>query len=81
MGRALQVQRAGNLAPHQEAGGAADVDDAIKSIQEAQKVPGFTDLKAFQANRIIPVDGSAWTSTGGPLLMHKILDDINAALV
>ncbi|MDK4325080.1 ABC transporter substrate-binding protein [Corynebacterium propinquum] len=71
----------GSSVDNPETGGAADVDDAIKSIQEAQKVPGFTDLKAFQANRIIPVDGSAWTSTGGPLLMHKILDDINAALV
>ncbi|WP_306515171.1 iron-siderophore ABC transporter substrate-binding protein [Corynebacterium sp.] len=71
----------GSSVDNPEAGGTADVDDAIKSIQEAQKVPGFTELKAFQSNRIIPVDGSAWTSTGGPLLMHKILDDIAAALI
>lgn len=63
------------------AGGAADSEGAADALAQAEEVPGFTDLKCFQDDAIIPVDGAAWTSTGGPLLAHKILDDIRSNLL
>lgn len=43
-------------------------------------VPGFGELEAVKNDRIILVDGSAWTSTGGPILMNRLIDDVLAAL-
>lgn len=62
------------------AGGGADVSEAQAAIDQAAGVPGFTQLSAYQQGNIIPVDGSAWTSTGGPLLMSRLIDDILTAL-
>lgn len=62
------------------AGGAADTSDAEQALADAVAVPGFTELNAYQQGTIIPVDGSAWTSTGGPLLMNRLVDDVQAAL-
>jgi iron complex transport system substrate-binding protein len=62
------------------AGGATDIEGATKALAEAEAVPGFTQLGAYQNDRIILVDGSAWTSTGGPILMNRIVDDVLAAL-
>ena len=44
------------------------------------RVPGFTRLNAYRQDHIILVDGSAWTSTGGPLLMNRLVDDVRNAL-
>ncbi len=64
-----------------DAGGSADVTAAQAAIdQAAGGVPGFTDLTAYRNHRIVPVDGSVWTSTGGPLLIAAILDDIERTL-
>lgn len=64
-----------------DAGGSADVAAAQEAIDEAASgVPGFSQLRAYQAGRIVPVDGSVWTSTGGPLLIATILDDIERTL-
>ncbi|MDF5820788.1 iron-siderophore ABC transporter substrate-binding protein [Corynebacterium felinum] len=71
----------GSSVSNQQAGGDADHEAAVKAIEQAKKLPGFTDLVAFQSQHIIPVDGSVWTSTGGPLLMHRIIDDIEKNLV
>ncbi|APT93414.1 iron siderophore ABC transporter substrate-binding protein [Corynebacterium phocae] len=71
----------GSAVNNPTAGGSADVADAIKAVEKAQELPGFTDLEAFQQNHIIPVDGSVWTSTGGPLLMNRLIDDIVEKLV
>lgn len=70
----------GSSVSNPDAGGTVDESAARESIAQARSVPGFTSLNAYQQNHIIPVDGSAWTSTGGPLLMNKIVDDILAAL-
>lgn len=70
----------GSSVGNPDAGGTVDESAARESIAQARSVPGFTSLNAYQQNHIIPVDGSAWTSTGGPLLMNKIVDDILAAL-
>ena len=62
-------------------GGSADSAAAEAAIAEAAAaVPGFTDLGAYRSGQIVPVDGSAWTSTGGPLLIDTILDDIERSL-
>lgn len=63
------------------AGGTADVSGAQQALADAEAVPGFTTLSAYQHDHIIPVDGSVWGSTGGPILMNRLLDDIEAALL
>lgn len=64
-----------------DAGGSADVAAADAVIADAAaNVPGFTELRAYRVGRIVGVDGSAWTSTGGPLLIATILDDVEATL-
>lgn len=62
------------------AGGASDVAGAEKALAEAEKVPGFSDLGAVRTGHVIPVDGSRWTSTGGPILMRGLIDDVVEAL-
>ncbi len=64
-----------------DAGGAVDVSGAETALASAEEVPGFTDLTAYKDGHIILVDGSAWGSTGGPILMNKLLDDIEATLL
>lgn len=63
------------------AGGTADISGAEFAYGEAQGVPGFTDLKAYRDGNVILVDGSLWTSTGGPLLMTGIVEFIEEALL
>ena len=63
-----------------EAGGSSDTDAAEAAIKQAEQVPGFTELTAYREHHVIPVDGSLWTSTGGPLLMDGLVDSVVAAL-
>lgn len=66
----------GSSQDNPDAGGKADLEGAQDALQEAQKTSGFTDLTAYKDHHIMPVDGSRWTSTGGPLLMSGIIDDV-----
>lgn len=61
--------------------GLANVQGAQQALEQAEKTSGFTDLKAYQAGRILLVDGSLWTSTGGPLLMRGIIEDVKTHLL
>ncbi|APT85303.1 iron-siderophore ABC transporter substrate-binding protein [Corynebacterium aquilae] len=70
----------GSSIANPDAGGSVDIEAAEQAIASAVQVPGFTDLIAFQDGHIIPVDGSVWTSTGGPLLMRRIVHDVNNSL-
>lgn len=70
----------GSSVGNPNAGGGADTSDAKEALAAAAAVPGFAELEAFRNDRIIPVDGSAWTSTGGPILMTRIVDDVVRAL-
>lgn len=63
------------------AGGTADISGAESALKEAEGVPGFRDLKAYKEGHVILVDGSLWTSTGGPLLMTGIVDFVAEALL
>jgi iron complex transport system substrate-binding protein len=55
-------------------------DDSDRVLADARDVPGFSDLAAERLDHVIPVDGSLWTSTGGPLLMTRIVDSVLEAL-
>lgn len=55
---------------------AADLAAAREALRTARDTPGFTRLKAVRAGRVVPVDGSAWTSAGGPLAERVVLDDV-----
>ncbi|WP_306205943.1 ABC transporter substrate-binding protein [Actinoplanes sp. RD1] len=47
---------------------------------DAVKAPGFTDLEAYRDKHVVPVDGSAWASSGGPLAATVILDQTAEAM-
>ncbi|MBI8999848.1 iron-siderophore ABC transporter substrate-binding protein [Corynebacterium sp. CCM 9185] len=66
----------GSSVNNPSAGGAANLEEAQSALAQAEEVPGFTDLKAYRDGTIIPVAGDLWTSTGGPLLMNNIVDDV-----
>lgn len=66
----------GSSVDNPDAGGSADTTAATKALATAEKTPGFTRLKAYREGHIVAVDGSAWTSTGGPVLMAGIVDDV-----
>lgn len=70
----------GSSVSNPKAGGTADLDGARQALKAAEQVPGFTRLGAYRRDHIILVDGSAWTSTGGPLLMNRLVDDVRKAL-
>lgn len=62
-------------------GTTAGVDASRKLLEEnAVKTAGFTALAAYRAKHVVPVDGSAWCSSGGPLAVTTILDETAAAL-
>ena len=71
----------GSSVDNPQAGGSADLEGSRQALTEAVKVPGFTNLSAYQQSHIILVDGSMWTSTGGPLLMMGIIDAVEGALL
>lgn len=66
----------GSSVGNADAGGDSDAASAEKALAEAARVPGFASLTAYQAGQIYPVDGSLWTSTGGPLLMSRLVDSV-----
>jgi iron complex transport system substrate-binding protein len=49
-------------------------------LADAVATPGFTALTAYRDKHVVPVDGSAWTSAGGPLAALVILGDVATAL-
>ncbi|WP_255556341.1 ABC transporter substrate-binding protein [Tessaracoccus palaemonis] len=71
----------GSSVANPNAGGDAGVEAAEQALATAAQTPGFTSLKAYQAGHIVPVDGSVWTSTGGPILMNAIVDQVQQALL
>jgi iron complex transport system substrate-binding protein len=71
----------GSSVNNPQAGGSADLEGARDALEQAVRVPGFTDLKAYREKHIILVDGSLWTSTGGPILMNRIIDSVEEVLL
>ncbi|SHF92014.1 ABC transporter substrate-binding protein [Streptoalloteichus hindustanus] len=58
----------------------SDVQGGKAKLAEAEKNPPFTQLSAYRAKHIVVVDGSAWTSSGGPLAVQSVLDQVERAL-
>ncbi|MFV0435382.1 MAG: iron-siderophore ABC transporter substrate-binding protein [Leucobacter sp.] len=71
----------GSSVGNPDAGGSADISGAEKALAEAEGVPGFRQLKAYKNDRVILVDGSLWTSTGGLILMTGIVENIEQELL
>lgn len=59
----------------------AEQGDAVDIMAEVVKTPLFQQLNAVQNDQIVFIDGSLWTSIGGPLAALKVLDDVEAAMV
>ncbi|MBN2471609.1 MAG: ABC transporter substrate-binding protein [Anaerolineae bacterium] len=54
--------------------------DAVTALEEALASPLFQTLDVVQNDRVVLVDGSLWTSVGGPLAAAMVLEDAAAAL-
>ena len=54
--------------------------EAVEAMNQAEQTPAFRQLSAIQAKRFGAVDGSLWTSLGGPMAALQVLDDIEALL-
>ena len=61
--------------------GDASANGASEVLKKAEATSGFTNLKAYQNEHIITVEGSKWTSTGGPLLRNGIVADVRSKLL
>ncbi|MBV7597014.1 iron-siderophore ABC transporter substrate-binding protein [Aeromonas sp. sia0103] len=50
--------------------------DAVDAMQQAEQTPAFQQLGAIKAKRFGAVDGSLWTSTGGPQAALRVIEDV-----
>lgn len=51
-----------------------------KALKAAEALPAFQRLRASRERHVVEVDGSTWTSLGGPLAARSVLADVSAAL-
>ena len=61
--------------------GVSGVEGAQEALDRAKETSGFTNLEAYKQDHIMLVDGSMWTSTGGPLLLQGIVEDVKKHLL
>ncbi|WP_155724766.1 iron-siderophore ABC transporter substrate-binding protein [Stutzerimonas stutzeri] len=54
--------------------------EAVEAMHQAEQTPAFRQLSAVQAKRFGAVDGSLWTSLGGPMAALQVIEDIEALL-
>lgn len=54
--------------------------EAVEAMNQAEQTPAFRQLSAIQAKRFGAVDGSLWTSLGGPMAALQVIDDIEGLL-
>ncbi|WP_028237940.1 ABC transporter substrate-binding protein [Stutzerimonas azotifigens] len=54
--------------------------DAVEAMRQAENTPAFQGLAAIRNGRYTTVDGSLWTSTGGPLAAMQVVEDIEGLL-
>ncbi len=53
--------------------------EGATALQAARENPLFQQLSAVQNDHVIEVDGTVWTSVGGPLAALQVLDDEESA--
>ncbi|WP_163833835.1 ABC transporter substrate-binding protein [Spartinivicinus ruber] len=54
----------------------AEKGKAAQALEHIKTTDVFKKLKAVQNNHVVSVDGSLWTSVGGPLAAMAVLDDL-----
>ncbi|MCQ4274384.1 ABC transporter substrate-binding protein [Stutzerimonas degradans] len=54
--------------------------EAVEAMHQAEQTPAFRQLSAIQAKRFGAVDGSLWTSLGGPMAALQVIEDIEGLL-
>jgi iron complex transport system substrate-binding protein len=55
--------------------------DAVIALEAALENPLFQTLDVVQNDQVVRVDGSLWTSVGGPLAAMMVLDTVEDALM
>ncbi len=55
--------------------------EAVRELEQAMVSPAFQALDAVKTNQVYQVDGSLWTSLGGPLAAHLIIDAVEQHLL
>lgn len=54
--------------------------EAVEALHQAEQTPAFKQLSAIQNKRFDAVDGSLWTSLGGPQAALQVIADIEKLL-
>ncbi|MEU8579437.1 ABC transporter substrate-binding protein [Streptomyces abikoensis] len=54
--------------------------DGEKALKDVQEKPAYKDLNAVKKNHAVTVNGSVWSTRGGPLASDVVIDDITKAL-
>ena len=52
--------------------------EAVQALRQAEETPAFRQLSAIQAKRFAAVDGSLWTSLGGPMAALQVIEDVES---
>lgn len=55
-------------------------DDGKSALKDVQSKPAYRELGAVKTNHAVTVDGSVWSTRGGPLAAGAVIDDITKAL-
>lgn len=61
--------------------GTLNTTQANDALSAARQSPAFRQLGAVQKGHMVAVDGSLWTSPGGPLAALAILSDVEKAML
>ncbi|WP_116214827.1 ABC transporter substrate-binding protein [Streptomyces olivoreticuli] len=54
--------------------------DGEKALKDVQEKPAYKDLNAVKKNHAVTVNGSVWSTRGGPIASEVVVDDITKAL-
>ncbi|WP_171166631.1 ABC transporter substrate-binding protein [Streptomyces sp. I05A-00742] len=54
--------------------------DGEKALKDVQEKPAYKDLNAVKKKHAVTVNGSVWSTRGGPLASQVVIDDIVKAL-
>ncbi|MGW4896252.1 ABC transporter substrate-binding protein [Kitasatospora sp. NPDC004240] len=55
-------------------------EDGRAALKEVQSKPAYQDLAAVKNNHTVTVDGSVWSTRGGPLAADVVVNDLTKAL-
>lgn len=54
--------------------------EAEQALTNAKAMPLFQQLNVVKSNHVVTIDGSIWTSRGGPIAAGLVLNDVEKAL-